>query len=135
MIRKTLVADLVRLFVVFIPLSACVILIRNSEVTGSLWVYLLVGVIALGVWHSKKWPTGAAECLKLSLTSVLVGALFYAADTLIAHFERPAIPLWKVGTTAGSAFGFIATIAVCPLLTTIALAGALRALCLQSESI
>src|SRR5216684_1046110 len=122
MTGKVLIADFVGILVVFSALSLVVLAVRSSIVSEPLWAvaYLVIGVIALGLWHGEKWPTTPSELLKVAGSSVLLGALFYMVDTGIAHFEHPEVPIWLVGTKAGSMFGFVVTAAVCPGLTTIA---------------
>jgi hypothetical protein len=135
MTSKILIADLVGLTVVFAALTLVVFVARSSDVPLFLWAiaFVVVGVIAIGIWHGEKWPTTPFELLKVAGSSVLLGALFYIADTVIAHFEHPEVPIWLVGTKAGSMFGFVVTAAVCPGLTTIALAGVARAICLYKD--
>jgi hypothetical protein len=135
MTSKILIADLVGLTVVFGVLTVIVFVVRSSDTPAFLWAiaFVVVGVIAVGIWHGEKWPTTPFGSLKLAGSSVLIGGLFYIADTVITHFERPEVPIWLVGTKAGGMFGFVVTAAVCPGLTIIALAGVVRAICLDED--
>jgi hypothetical protein len=104
MTSKILIADLVGLTIVFAALTLVVFVVRSSDVPAFLWAiaFVVVGAIAIGIWHGEKWPTSPFELLKPAGSSVVLGALFYMADTGIAHFEHPEVPIWLVGTKAGN---------------------------------
>jgi hypothetical protein len=127
---RVLIADLIGLVLVFGVLSVGVVGLRSSDVPGILWVvaYLVVGVIAVGIWHSEKWPAAVKTCLMLAAGSVVMGAISYAVDTLVVLFVHPEGSIWSLGTKARGPFGFFITVGLCPGLTTFALGGALRAM-------
>ena len=135
MTSKILIADLVGLIVVFSALAIAILVARPSDIPIILWVlaFVVVGAIAVGSWHGEKWPTTPSGSLKVAGSSILVGVLFYIVDTVVAHYEHPEVPIWLVGTKAWGMFGFVATAAVCPGLTTIALGGVVRATCLDKD--
>jgi tryptophan-rich sensory protein len=95
-----------------------------------LWLlaYIVMAIAALYIWHNEKAPQKTATWLRLAAISVVLGALSFGCDVLLMHFERPNLPLIEAGKHAGSPFGFITTVAVCPGLTMIAAAGLVRAL-------
>jgi hypothetical protein len=133
---RLLIADLIGLLLVFGVLSVAVVGLRSSDVPGILWVvvYLVVGVIAVGIWHSEKWPAAMKTCLTLAGASVVLGAISYTVDTVVVLFAHPGGSIWSLGTRARGPFGFFITVGLCPGLTTFALGGALRALFLPSTS-
>ena len=130
-----LIADLVGLIVVFSVLALAVLVARTADIPAFLWVlaFVVVGAIAVGSWHGAKWPTTPSGSLNVAGSSIMLGVLFYIADTVVAHYEHPEVPIWLVGTKAWGMFGFVATAAVCPGLTTIALGGVVRAICLDKD--
>jgi hypothetical protein len=137
---KVMIADLVGLVVVFAALSTFILAGGSSVISHPLWLlaYLALGIIAVGLWHSQKWPVKSSECLKVSAGSLVLGAIFYLCDTaVVSIFDFSVsrqLPIWLVGTQARGPFGFVATLAICPGVTTIAFGGALRGFLLQKDA-
>jgi hypothetical protein len=88
----------------------------------------VLAVCSLFVWHSDKWPTEPQGILLYALLSIGGGAAFFAIDAVLSTSRYPELPFREAIWHAGSPFGIVLTIAVCPGYTLIALAGAARAL-------
>ena len=79
-------------------------------------------------WHNDKWPTEPPDVFLCALVSILVGVLFLAIDAVVGSFDSPQLKFRDAIWHAGSPFGIVLTIAVCPGFTLIGLAGTVRAL-------
>jgi len=58
--------------------------------------------------------------------STLLGALSVGVDMLVGSLTHPGMSPVQAGTKAGSPFGFILTIFLCPGVTLVAVAGLVR---------
>lgn len=96
--------------------------------------YVILALIALGVWHGEKWPNNSKDILGQVLGSVLLGAVFFAVDMVLGHFFHPELPLIKAAEHSGSMFGFVLTVLVCPVLATVLLGGYFRAVFLEAKA-
>ncbi len=100
--------------------------VPTSQATAPMWIvpYLLVSTIALYMWHNLGDLTSVKDWFMVAAGSCLLGAVFFGVDVLMGHSHYPDLPLLEAGTKAG--ISFLATLIVCPVLTVIALAGAVR---------
>jgi hypothetical protein len=96
---------------------------------------VLVG-LALAMWHGKeaKRFSDASDWAGVMVGSILLGALSFGVDMLVGSFTHPGMSPFEAGTKAGSPFGFILTIFLCPGVTMVAVAGLVRSF-LVSEAI
>ncbi|MGA9308607.1 MAG: hypothetical protein WBW31_24645 [Candidatus Sulfotelmatobacter sp.] len=90
---------------------------------------VLVG-LALAMWHGKeaKRFSDAYDWARVIVGSILLGALSFGVDALVGSFIHPGMSPLEAGTKAGSPFGFILTIFLCPGVTMVAVAGLVRSL-------
>jgi uncharacterized membrane protein YkvI len=102
---------------------------------GWIVAYGILAVVALIVWHGKKWPKETREVLKAVFGSFLLGGAFFAIDLTLGHFLHPDLPLIQAAEHSGGPFGFGLTVLVCPVMTVVVLAGYFRAIFLDSESL
>jgi hypothetical protein len=96
----------------------------------------LIGIIAYGVlvavalalWHGKEARrfSDAYDWAGLFAGSVLLGALSFAVDMIVGSLNHPGMSPFLAGTKAGSPFGFVLTIFLCPGVTIVAVAGLVR---------
>lgn len=105
---------------------------------NAVWAFIvglpILGICALIAWHSNKWPADWQTVLIFALGSILVGAAFLLTDGLIGGSTDPQVPFRNAIWRAGSPFGILLTIAVCPCFTLIALSGTVRGLLLAIET-
>lgn len=98
----------------------------------AVWAWALgfpaLAVVSLFAWHSEKWPTEPPETFLCALITLPVGALFLAIDSVVGSFDSPQLRFRDAIWQAGSPFGIVLTIAICPGFTLIGLAGTVRAL-------
>jgi hypothetical protein len=102
-------------------------------IEASSWIiisFLFVAASAISVffWHNERSLDTPKGWLQLALFSVPIGAIFLGIDILLGRFWYPDMPLLQVTTKVGGLFGIVVTLAVCPGLTFIALAGSARTL-------
>lgn len=103
----------------------------------------IIGIIAYGVlvaaalamWHGKeaKRFSDAYDWAGVFAGSVLLGALFFGIDMIVGGLDHPGISPFVAGTKAGSPFGFILTIFVCPGVTMVAVAGLVRSFLIRGK--
>jgi hypothetical protein len=131
--KTSILADLLGILVVFSAISIAMFAMRPPDSPIALWIigYIVLAVISVGICHADKWPKRSRECLELAGGSLILGALFFAADILLGHLHHPELPVLRAATQSGGPFGFFLTLVVCPGLTVIALGGFLRSLLLS----
>jgi|HubBroStandDraft_1064217.scaffolds.fasta_scaffold1208137_1 hypothetical protein len=104
----------------------------------AVWAWCLgfpvLAVCGLFAWHSEKWPTEPQDALIYALGSIFVGAAFFAIDAVTSTSRYPQLPFREAIWHAGSPFGIVLTIAICPCFTLVALAGAARALLVTKDN-
>jgi hypothetical protein len=88
---------------------------------------VLVG-LALAMWHGKEAKRFSVpyDWARVVVGSILLGALSLGVDMLVGSFIHPGMSPIEAGMKAGSPFGFILTIFLCPGLTVVAVAGLVR---------
>jgi membrane protease YdiL (CAAX protease family) len=91
--------------------------------------YLALAVCALSMWHGEKTAqqlSNSTEWAAAIAVSVLLGAIFFAVDMVVGSTNNPGVSAVEAGTRAGSPFGFVLTILICPGFTMVAVAGFIR---------
>jgi hypothetical protein len=125
-------ADLVAILALGLQ-YAVIILITQLSFRGllSLWldaaVFLMLATAGIIVWHKEKYSNNPKEWRKLGVSSVILGFLFFAWDVVLAYLRGYANPFHF----PGGLLGLPLTLAVCPGLTMICVAGLARALYLK----
>lgn len=94
----------------------------------------LLAICGLLVWHSEKWPMDPQDVFLYGLLSVPAGFASFVIDALISTSQYPQLPFRYAIWHAGSPFGIVLTICICPGFTLVALAGTVRALILASRA-
>ena len=105
-----------------------------------------VGILVIGVqvYWVVRWLVPDASS-RLTLGILAVGVLtglalyFWHKEPPMEHLSSPGewapnLPPIKAGTKAGSPFGFVLTVMICPGFTMLAVAGLLRALLLRTDA-
>jgi hypothetical protein len=103
---------------------------------GILAYGVLVGA-ALGMWHGKQASerfSDAHDWVGVVVGSILLGGVSFGVDVLVGSSTRPGMSPIEAGTKAGSPFGFILTIFLCPGITMVALASVIRSFLMQKEN-
>ena len=133
--RSVFTADLTGLVVlgslVFL-LSCLLISDPTSRMVGGFVVFGVLAATALGMWHGKtaKSLTGPKHWLALFGASLLFAGISFAIDMAIGHISHPGIPIFEAGRAVRGPFGFAFTLILCPGLTSVAMAGLVRAIVL-----
>ena len=133
---SSLALDAIGLAVIAALFGFTVFLISSGSHISTLlffFVYLALSGVAIYVWHNKSSPRHPKQWAWWTLGSVATGALLFTADMVIGNFMYPNLPLLKAGTKVGGPLGFLATLAVCPGVTFVALAGLVRSLLASPE--
>jgi hypothetical protein len=88
------------------------------------------------MWHGKeaKRFSDASDWAGAVFGSILLGALSFGVDILIGTVIHPGMSPIEAGTQAGSPFGFILTIFLCPGVTMVALAGLVRSFLVREKN-
>lgn len=95
---------------------------------------LLVGVLAYGalsgcalwMWHGEKMAQKISDPAQWAAAiggSVLAGSLSFVCDMVVGSINNPGLSAVKAGTRAGSPFGFMLTVLLCPGFTMVAVVG------------
>jgi hypothetical protein len=99
---------------------------------NAIWAWILgfpvLAVCSMFAWHNDKWPTDPRDVFLYGLISIPVGTLFLAVDAIVGSSQDPQLKFRDAIWHAGSPFGIVLTIAICPGFTLVGLAGAARAL-------
>jgi hypothetical protein len=129
-------ADLIGLAALAVLTFILRLLVGAQDISNFFWciIYFLLVMAGLFVWHQRSfspqpessWPESSGDYLNFALASVGIGAISFAADILIGSMNHPDLSLIQAGTHAGGPFGFIITLFICPAMTFVMLAGALR---------
>jgi hypothetical protein len=98
---------------------------------GWIVAYAFLGSIAIGLWHSDKWPNKLRDVLLAVPSTLLLGGLFFACDLILGHLHHPDLSLVKAAEQSGGPLGFGSTLLVCPVTTLVVLLGYFRAVFLE----
>ena len=92
----------------------------------TIWVvgYVALASLAVFAWRSERWPPGHRAALKLAGAAALAGTLAFSLSALVVSLRHPDLGFLRAGLAAGP--GLALAIALCPCLTSIALAGAVH---------
>lgn len=86
----------------------------------------LLAICGLFAWHNELWPTDPKGALRVALISIPVSGVSFVLDALIGNAFYPTLPfryaIWQRGSP------IVLTVAICPGVTFVALAGLVRAL-------
>ena len=129
-------ADLIGLAALAILTLVLRLAVGAEDISNFFWffIYFLLAMVALYIWHEKSlntrrdspWPESSTDYLQFALASIGIGALSFAADMLIGSMYHSDLSLIRAGTRAGGSFGFVITLFICPAMTFVMVAGALR---------
>jgi len=109
----------------------------SQLILGVLAFSVLTG-LALYLWHKEppmEHLSSPGEWALAIPISVLFGAISFGIDVVFGLIIHPHLPPIKAGINAGSPFGFILTVVICPGFTMFAVAGLLRALMLRRNEL
>jgi hypothetical protein len=100
----------------------------GTRFIGGMLAYGILVALALAMWHGKeaKRFTDTYDWAGVILGSIVLGAMSFGVDMLVGSFSHPGLSPIQAGTKAGSPFGFILTIFLCPGLTMVGVAGLVR---------
>lgn len=133
-------ADAIGLGLIAVELTALFWWLVPDDGTRAIAGIIAYGVlagVALSMWHGKRAErfSDGHDWVSLFAGSVLVGALFFGVDMIVGSLNHPGISPFIAGTKAGSPFGFMFTIFVCPGLTMVAVAGFVRSLLIREKNV
>ena len=134
--RRLLTSDAVGILVIGVQVYWLVPDASSRLTLGILAVSVLTG-LALYFWHKEppmEHLSSPGEWALAIPISVLIGAVSFGIDVLVGLISNPNLPPIKAGTRAGSPFGFVLTVMICPGFTMLAVAGLLRALLLRTDA-
>jgi hypothetical protein len=129
-------------FISLLLLAAEVTLVLALPVSrGISWpvgilIYVVLACAALYVWHNNKfYDTTPSGWLIFAAVSIPGAAISFAIDVLVGSsvMHGPAHSFLEAAEHAGSPFGFLMTILICPCFTMLAVAGSIRALILSND--
>ena len=106
----------------------------GSRIIVGIVAFIPLTGLALYFWHKEppvEHLSTPSDWALAILGSVLIGGISFGADMLIGLITNPKLSPIEAGTKAGSPFGFLLTLMLCPGLTMVAIAGLLRATILQ----
>ena len=106
--------------------AIAMLLFDHQLMSFTAWIglYCIIAIIAIAIWHSEKAPQSSLLWLEMVVGSFVLGLLFFVSDILVGHISHPNLPLIEAAQQAP--FGFFLTLATCPGLTIIAIAGLVR---------
>jgi len=117
-------------------LVACFIAALYTR-ADAIWAWSIgfpvLAICALLLWHDKRWPADPQDALQYGLLSIPAGGISLMVDFLVGSSMGPQLPFRYAIWQAGSPFGIILTICICPGFTIVALAGAARGFLLKSK--
>jgi len=99
---------------------------------------LFLSIGALCMWHGEKTSkqiTRPSEWALLAAGSIPIGGMSFGVDMLIGSVSNPGVSPIVAGTRAGSPFGFLLTILICPGMTMIATAGFVRSFLVLDDDV
>lgn len=124
-----LIPDIVGLMVIA---SFCIIgswIVSDDQLRSWIWKYIFLAFAAVGLlfWRDSRMPTNSSDWLKMAVGTCLLGLVFFAVDVLLGNAVHPDMSIFTAATHAGGLFGFYFTVLICPCMTVLSLAGAIRA--------
>lgn len=138
--RRSLISDAVGVLAIGVQLYWVVRWLvpdDGSRLSLSVLAFIVLTGLALYFWHKNppmEHLSSPGEWALAIPASVLIGAVSFGADVFVGMINNPKLPPIEAGTKAGSPFGFLLTVMICPGFTMLAVAGLLRALLLRSGS-
>ena len=119
-------ADAVGIAVIGIMCTVLAVFVPAKLVNPGLifFAFLAVSVMCMYFWHHQGAPSGSGGWLWFAAISVVAGILSLGADYLIGLINGASGSIMEVASSHG---GIALTAGVCPVMTAIGLAGALRA--------
>lgn len=122
-------ANLIAILILGLQYSIVILVIdltidRPLPLWLALAVFLLLASIGILVWEKKKSSEKVEEWKKLTKSSLILGLAFFAADELIAYLHGQVNPL----RFPGGLLALPLTIAIFPGMTSICVAGVVRAI-------
>jgi len=99
--------------------------------------YIALGAGALYLWYGKGVAlkvSKPAEWAAAIGASVLLGTVSFGIDMALGSIHNPSLSPFRAGTRAGSPFGFVLTVFICPGLTMVAVAGLIRSFLTRSKN-
>lgn len=85
---------------------------------------LMLAALGVFAWRSERWPPDVAGALKLAAWTVLAALAVLALTAAVVIWRQPGLGVIEAGLRGGPALAL--ALALCPGLTWIAVAGALR---------
>jgi|SRR5580704_7745817 hypothetical protein len=136
LIRGFGIADIVGLLVLaglMVPIS---MLFRGTAYMVWLWAlgYPSLAGCCLFAWLGDKVSTEPSKNLMLAVGSVFCGSVSFGIDVIATSIMHPKLPFSQAIWHAGSPFGIVLTLFLCPALTMFYLAGAARAKILRGNA-
>jgi hypothetical protein len=122
-------ADIVGLLALaglMVPIS---VLVRSTGYMAWLWIlgYPALAGCCLYAWHSHRVPSDPSKNLTFAIGSVIMGSFSFGIDAMVTTWMYPKLPFSQAIWHAGSPFGIVLTLFLCPAMTMFYLAGAARA--------
>ena len=109
----------------------------GTRLVAGVLAYGVLVAVALGMWHGKEASerfSDAYDWAGVVVGSILLGAMSFGVDVVVGRFTHPGMSPIEAGTKAGSPFGFMLTIFLCPGITMVALASVIRSFLVHRES-
>lgn len=100
--------------------------VKERSSAAAVWITGFVALAALAVfaWRSERWPLTPAGALKLAAATAGAGVAVFSATAAVVMLAGAEAGFIASGLRGGP--GLALAIALCPFLTAIALAGAVR---------
>jgi drug/metabolite transporter (DMT)-like permease len=121
--------DLVGMSAVAAMLAAAFRLVLGGAewFTSFLVAFAIAAPCAWYAWREPRAPETSLHWVLAAIGSVVFGALFFLIDASVGHQKVANASMLQAAESAGSPFGIVLTVFVCPGLTIICLGGAARA--------
>jgi hypothetical protein len=101
----------------------------GTRFVAGVFAYVILAAVALRIWHGRETSerfSDARDWAGVVIGSILLGCLSFGVDILVGSSTHPEMSPIKAGRNAGSPFGFMLTIFLCPGVTMVAVAGVIR---------
>ena len=97
-----------------------------SVATGSVWLIGFLALAALGIvaWRSERWPATPGAALRLAALSAAAASVVLVLIVVVQSLRRPDLDPVDAALSGGAALAL--ALALCPGLSAIAVAGAVR---------
>lgn len=109
----------------------------GTRLLGGILAYGVLVAVGLGMWHGKEASerfSDAYDWAGVVAGSILLGGMSFGVDVFVESFSHPSMSPIEAGTQAGSPFGFMLTIFLCPGITMVALASVIRSFLIHKEN-